>query len=184
MVKKISIVILFLSFMQIVFAQNPKYFTRNAVITFNSDAPIEKIHAENKLVNCILNTQTNDLAIKVVMKSFAFEKQAMQDHFNNDYVESDKFPNATFEGKISNAIDYTKNGKYTITVDGKLTIHGVTKTIKQTGTIEINTGKITAKSKFTIKLSDYGVIVPNDFVKKISNIVEIDINAVMTPYVR
>ena len=170
--------------MQILFAQNTKYFTRNAVVSFASDAPIEKIHSSNKQANCILNTQTKNIALKIVMKNFEFEKQGMYDHFNDTYVESDKFPNATFEGKISTAIDYTKNGKYTVTVDGKLTIHGVAKAVKQTGTIEINTGKITAKSKFSIKLSDYGVIVKNDYIKKISNLVDIDINAVMTPYVR
>ena len=108
----------------------------------------------------------------------------MADHFNDDYLQSDKFPNATFEGKIANTIDYSKNGKYDISVDGKLTIHGVTKALKQKGTIEIKNGKITAKSTFSILLSDYGITVPNDYLKKISNTVELKIDAVMTPYVR
>ena len=103
---------------------------------------------------------------------------------NNDYLNSDKFPNATFEGKVTTPVDYKKNGKYNVTVDGKLTIHGVTKQVKQSGIIEVSAGKIVARSKFSILLSDYGVIVPNDYLKKISNTVDIDINAVMTPYVR
>ncbi len=117
-------------------------------------------------------------------KAFEFEKQAMQDHFNNDYLQSDKFPNATFDGKINTVLDYKKNGKYDVVVDGKLTIHGVSNPVKQTGTIEISNGKIIVKSKFSIKLSDYGIKVPNDYLKKISNSVAIDINAVLAPYVR
>jgi polyisoprenoid-binding protein YceI len=185
MIKKIIITLLITyASSSTMFAQSPKFFTRNGVVSFTSDAPIEKIEAVNKQVNCILNTQTSDIAFKIVVKSFDFEKQAMADHFNNDYLHSDKFPNATFDGKITTPIDYTKNGKYTVTVEGKLTIHGVTNNVKQTGTIEIKDGKITAKSKFSVKLSDYKVIVPTDYVAKISNIVNIDINAVMTPYVR
>lgn len=182
--KKIKLLSIVLFFINTLVAQNNKYFTRNATITFVSAAPMEKISSKNSQVNCILNTQTNDLAFKVVVKSFEFEKQAMADHFNDDYLQSDKFPNATFEGKIANTIDYSKNGKFDITVDGKLTIHGVTKALKQKGTIEIKNGKITAKSTFSILLSDYGITVPNDYLKKISNTVELKIDAVMTPYVR
>jgi hypothetical protein len=182
--KKVQFFVLMLFIMNTLFAQNNKYFTRNGSITFTSAAPMEKIISKNSQVNCILNTQTNDIAFKVVVKSFEFEKQAMADHFNNDYLQSDKFPNATFEGKITNTIDYTKNGKYDVTVDGKLTIHGVAKAMKQKGTIEIKDGKIVAKSKFTILLSDYGITVPNDYLKKISNTVELNIEAAMTPYVR
>lgn len=170
--------------LQTVFAQGEKYFTRNAAVTFTSVAPVEKIISSNKVANCILNTQTGDLALKVVVKSFEFDKQAMADHFNNDYLNSDKFPNATFDGKITTPVNYTKNGKYEVVVEGKLTIHGITKPVKQSGTIEVNASKITAKSKFTIKLSDYGIIVPNDYLKKISNTVDIEVNASMTPYVR
>lgn len=166
------------------FGQTEKYFTRNASITFTSEAPMEKIVSYNKSSNCILSTQTNDIAFKVVIKSFEFEKQAMQDHFNNDYLQSDKFPNATFDGKINTVLDYKKNGKYDVVVDGKLTIHGVSNPVKQSGTIEISNGKIIVKSKFSIKLSDYGIKVPNDYLKKISNSVAIDINAVLAPYVR
>jgi hypothetical protein len=182
--KKIKLLLIVFFAINTLFAQNNKYFTRNASITFTSAAAMEKIVSKNSQVNCILNTQTNDLALKVVIKSFEFEKQAMADHFYNDYLQSDKFPNATFEGKITNTIDYAKNGKYDIMVDGKLTIHGVTKPTKQKAIIEIKDGKITTKSSFSIQLSDFGITVPNDYLKKISNTVELKIDAVMTPYVR
>jgi hypothetical protein len=181
---KYTITLVSLLTLNVAFAQTEKYFTRNANITFTSEAPMEKIVSSNKSSNCIINTQTNDIAFKVVIKSFEFEKQAMQDHFNNDYLQSDKYPNATFEGKIITILDYKKNGKYDVITEGKLTIHGVSNPVKQSGIIEISNGKITLKSTFNIKLSDYGIKVPNDYLKKISNSVAIDINAVLAPYVR
>lgn len=165
------------------FAQT-KYFTRNGVISFISDAPMEKIHGDNKQVNVILNPQTNEVAYKVVMKSFLFEKQAMTDHFNNDYLETDKLPNATFTGKIVDKIDFTKNGTYDVTVEGKLTIHGVTHDVKQKGKLIIADGKMITKGTINILLSDYGVKVPNNYFKKINNNVVINIDATLTPYQR
>lgn len=176
--------ILLLMFVFSVQAYAQKYYSSNATITFVSDAPIEKIESVNKQVTCLLNTATNDVAFKVIMKSFQFEKQGIYDHFNTDYVHSDKYPNANFQGKITNVIDYTKNGSYNVTVSGKLTIHGVTKEVSQNGTVVVANDKITLKSKFSILLSDYNVIVPNDFIKKISNKVEITVDAVLTPYNR
>ncbi len=176
--------ITFLLLTQVLFAQAEKYFTRNATITFTSVAPIENIISSNKFSNCILNTQTGDLVLKAIIKSFEFENQAMLEHFNNDYLNSDKFPNAIFEGKIITPIDYKKNGTYDVVVKGNLTIHGITKAVKQLGIIKITNEKILATSKFSIQLSDYGVIVPNNYLKKISNTVDLDINATMTPYVR
>lgn len=166
------------------FAQGEKYFTRNAVISFTSVTPVEKIKSTNKQVNCILNTKTGDMAFKAVVKSFEFDKQGMYDHFNDTYLESDKYPNATFEGKITTPVNYGENGKSNISFEGKLTIHGKTNPVKHTGIIEVNSGKIVAKSLITIKLADYGISVPNDYIKKISNTVDINIDAVMTPYAR
>lgn len=161
-----------------------KYYTSSGVITFTSEAPMEKIISSNKQVTALLNTATKEVAFKVLMKSFKFDKQGMYDHFNRDYTESDKFPNAMFEGKITDAVDLTKNGTYNSTVDGKLTIHGVSKLVKQSGTIEVAEGKITLKSTFNIQLSDYGIKVPSDFIKRISNTVQVSVNTVLTPYVR
>lgn len=182
--KKLLIFITIVITLQQAEAQNGTYFTRNAIINFTSVAPVEKITSGNKQVNCILNTQTNDLAFKVIVKNFDFDKQGMYDHFNDDYLESNKFPNATFEGKIITPVNYSKNGKYAVVVEGKLTIHGVSNTVKENGTITVSSGKITAVSTFSINLSNYGIIVPNNYIKKISNKVDLNIAATMTPYVR
>lgn len=161
-----------------------KYYSNSGNITFTSEAPVEKIVSLNKQVTCMLNTATKDIAFKVLMKSFEFEKQGMYDHFNQEYLETDKFPNATFLGKVTDNIDLSKNGSYMVTVDGTLTIHGVAKAIRQTGKIEVADGKISLKAGFSIQLSDYGIQVPNNYVKRLSNTVQLSVNAVLSPYVR
>ena len=158
-----------------------RYITKTGTIRFFSDAPLEKIEAVNRQVNAALDIASGDFVFKVVMKSFIFEKALMQEHFNENYVESDKYPNADFKGKITNLKDIRvdKDGSYPVTVEGKLTIHGTTKDVKHPGTLEVKGGKITGKSKFTIALSDYGITIPGAVVKNISNTQEITVEVVL-----
>lgn len=171
---KIAIVLLMIS--GSVFGQ--KYITKNGIITFFSDAPSEKIEGHNNQVNTAMDISTGDLVFKVLMKSFEFENALMQEHFNENYVESDKFPNATFKGKVTNLIEinFTKNGKYKAMVEGDLTIHGVTKKVKQTGTFEIKDGKILTNAKFSIAIKDYNIKIPNTVLKNIAENVDITVN--------
>jgi len=162
-----------------VFAQ--KYITKNGKITFYSDASAEKIEGINNQVNTALDITSGDLVFRVLMKSFEFEKALMQEHFNENYVESDKYPNATFKGKVTNLseINFTKNGKYKAMVEGDLTIHGVTKKVKQPGSFEVKDGKIIAYAKFTIALKDYEVKIPNTVLKNIAEIVDVTVNVTL-----
>jgi polyisoprenoid-binding protein YceI len=161
------------------FAQ--KYITKTGYIRFYSAGEIEKIEAINRQVNAAFDQSTGDLVFKVLMKSFVFEKALMQDHFNENYVESDKYPNATFAGKVVNMkdISFGKDGVYNITVQGKLTIKGVAKDVKQTGTFEVKDGKILGKAKFNILLSDYSISIPSAVSRNISNNVEITVDIVL-----
>ena len=158
------------------------YLTKNGIIRFYSDAPLEKIEAVNQQVNTALLVPTGDFFFKVLIKSFNFEKAMMQEHFNANYLESDKYPEATFLGKITNIkeINFTKDGIYPATVDGKLTIHGQTQLVKQNGTIEIKNGAATAKAKFNILLSDYNISVANSLVDKIAKSIEVTVEMRMT----
>jgi polyisoprenoid-binding protein YceI len=155
-----------------------KFITKNGYIKFYSETPMEKIEAHNRQVNSALDITTGDFVFKVLIKSFEFEKALMQEHFNENYMESDKFPDATFTGKITNlsSIDFSKDGKYDAEIEGDLKIHGETKKVKEKGTFEVSGGKITGKSVFMVHLADYKIKIPNTVVNNISEDVQITVD--------
>jgi polyisoprenoid-binding protein YceI len=157
-----------------------KYITRTGHVSFFSDAPLEDITADNHQVTAIQKT-TGEVAYKVPIKSFEFTKALMQEHFNENYMESDKFPEATFSGAIEDLtkVDFTKSGTYKITVKGKLTIHGVTKEVSVPGEVivDIAGGKVTNKTTFNVVLKDYGI--KNDKANQIADTIAITVNAEM-----
>jgi hypothetical protein len=158
------------------------FVTKTGMIRFYSQAPLEKIEAVNRQVNAAMVTQTGDFVFRVLIKSFNFEKAMMQEHFNENYMESDKYPEATFLGKITNIkdINFAKEGSYPAVVEGKLTIHGQTQVVKQNGTIEVKRDAATAKAKFSILLADYKISIPNTVVNNISKSIEITVEVMMT----
>jgi hypothetical protein len=158
--------------------QAQKYITKNGHIRFFSSTSVEDIEAHNRQVNSALDQQTGDFVFKVLMKSFQFEKALMQEHFNENYVESDKFPNASFVGKVLNIkdIDFAKNGTYNAAVEGDLTIKGVTKKVSEKGTFEVKDGKVNGKSTFNVLLSDYDIKIPNTVASNISKSIQIDVD--------
>ena len=173
---------IFIFLLTVTFTVNAqKFLTKNGNIRFFSDAPLEKIEAGNRQVNAALDVATGDFIFKVLMKSFEFEKALMQEHFNENYVESDKFPNATLLAKITNIkeVNLSKDAVYPVNVEGKLTIHGVTKAVKETGTLEVKQGKIIGKSKFRILLPDYKIDIPGAVMKNISKTVEISVEVTL-----
>lgn len=160
---------------------NQTYITRNGNISFSSYTALEDIKAENNEAVSVLNAATGDLEFKVAVKSFHFEKAAMEDHFNDDdYMASGKYPKAGFKGKIANisSVDFSKDGVYNITANGDLTIRDVTKPITASGTITVKGGNITIASTFTIKRKDYNVIGEAFVQKKISEDIQVTINCV------
>ncbi|MGC8864895.1 MAG: YceI family protein [Bacteroidales bacterium] len=162
-------------------AEAQKYITKTGKIRFFSDAPMEKIEAVNNQVNAALDIATGDMVFKVLIKSFVFEKALMQEHFNENYMESDKFPNSTFKGKVTNIseMDFSKDGKYNAQVEGTLTIHGVSQPIKTTGVLESKNGKIHGTSVFTIKVRDYDIKIPSAVVKNIAETLEITVDVIL-----
>jgi polyisoprenoid-binding protein YceI len=151
-----------------------KYMTRTGHISFLSEAPKEKIEAHNYQVSSIL-TLTGDLVFKVPIKSFEFKQALMQDHFNENYMESDKFPQASFKGKILNMdkVDLKKDGKQTVDVEGDLTIHGVTKKVSAKATLEVKGGKINASATFPVTLKDYNIAIPGMAKEKLAETVQV-----------
>jgi len=162
-------------------AQAQRYVTKNGFIKFYSDAPLEKIEAINRQVNAAIDISTGDFVFKVLMKSFVFQKALMQEHFNENYVESDKFPEATFIGKVTNLkdINFSKEGVYNADVEGKLTIHNETKNILAKGTFEVKQDKLLGNAKFNLVVADYKIKIPNTVVNNIGKTVEVTVELTM-----
>jgi polyisoprenoid-binding protein YceI len=160
-----------------------KYFTKSGKIVFFSKTSLENIEATNKSTAAIIDTKTGDAQFAVLMKSFEFKKVQMQEHFNKDYIESDKFPKAEFKGQITNnnEIKYTTDGTYPAKVKGKLTIHGVPKDVETTGTITVKSGKIAVSSSFNVQLPDYNIKVPGIQRSQISDNIKITVDCSLEP---
>ncbi|MBL7918288.1 MAG: YceI family protein [Bacteroidia bacterium] len=151
-------------------------------ITFFSAAPLEDITATNKGGIIVYNSVTNEIQIRVSVISFKFKNSLMEEHFNENYMETEKFPNAMFKGKINEAVDLTKDGETKITVTGKMEIHGETKEETYEGTITKKGNELTIKTKFKIKIVDYKIKVPSMYVKNIAEVVDVDVYSVLEPF--
>jgi len=175
---RINPIILVLALMTTVPAMAQKFITKTGYIKFYSSAPLEKIEAQNRQVNSALDLATGGFVFKVLMRSFEFEKALMQEHFNENYVESDKYPSATFVGKVTNLkdIDISKDGVYDASVEGKLTLHGVTRDIREKGTFEMRQGKLIGRSKFNLTVADFNITIPGNVGNNIAKTVEVTVD--------
>ena len=166
--------ILLLTLLVIGFQSRAQLFmTTNGEVSIFSKTPMENIDAVNKSVSSIINTATNEVAVQMRITNFVFPNKLMQEHFNENYLESEKFPSATFKGKIKETVDLTVAGTYPITASGTATIHGVTRPIDLKGTI-ISTGTSLALTcAFEVKLVDYKVDIPKIVFAKIAEVIKV-----------
>ena len=173
--KGITVILLCLSLVLTANAQ--KYMTRNGYIGFFSGTPIEDIKADNNQVASVIDISTGEIVFQVLIKSFKFAKALMEEHFNENYLESEKFPKSTFKGKISNlaAVDFSKPGQYEVIVEGDLNIHDVTNKVSVTGSIEVIPGGINANSKFNVVPEDYKIKIPAIVRENIAKIIEVTV---------
>lgn len=158
-----------------------KYSTRSGYVRFFSKAPLENIEATTHQASCIADITTGEVLAKLLIMSFEFEKALMQEHFNENYMESDKFPQAQLKAKISNTFDYTKKEKQEVVLVGDLTIHGVTKTVTIKGNITPNGEKYEATSVFIIKPADYNIKIPKTVANNIAKEIEVSLKFDMEP---
>jgi polyisoprenoid-binding protein YceI len=139
-----------------------KYFTRTGNISFFSATPFEDIEAHNQQVGAAVDVQSGQVAFTVPMKEFKFPKSLMQTHFNENYVESEKYPKANFNGRLVSfqptVLDAA--GPHAVQVEGDLTIHGVTKRVRVPGTLEKQGNRLLVKSKFAVASADYNIEIP------------------------
>ena len=160
-----------------------KYLTKNGFIGFYSHTPLEEIKADNNQVVSALDTSTGEMVFQALIKSFHFDRALMEEHFNENYMESDKIPKSVFKGKITNLsdVDFSKPGTYNVTVEGDLTIHDVTNKISSKGTIEVVDGGINANSKFNVVPEDYKITIPGVVRDKIDKTLEVTVTMKYTP---
>jgi hypothetical protein len=164
-------------------ANAQKYMTKNGFIGFFGHTPMEDIKADNNQVASILDVSTGELVFQVLVKSFHFDRALMEEHFNENYMESDKKPKSGFKGKITNlsSVDLKKNGVYEVTVEGDLTIHDVTNKISTKGTLEVISGGINANSRFNIVPEEYKINIPGIVREKIAKSLEVTVTMKYTP---
>lgn len=175
MKKSLLISILLLS--AISFAQD-KIITKNGKVSFEASVPaFEEVKAKNEGVTCVINTKTGEIASLTLVKGFRFKVALMEEHFNENYIESDKFPKSTFKGKIE-SFDYSKlteAGK-DYTIKGKLELHGKTKDISITANIKKTKDGVVLVSNFTVNSDDFGIEIPSVVSKKVSKKVNIKLD--------
>lgn len=174
--KKITSLLLCFFIGTIAFSQ--KMMTRVGEIKFDATVPNEvEIIGTNKTVSCILDQSTGDFVALALVKAFKFKAPLMEEHFNENYMESSQYPKATFKGKIINfAASKLSSAKSTYDLEGDLTIHGVTKKIKTKITLSQSGTNIIATSNFTVKADDYKIEIPSLVKEKFAENIKIGIN--------
>ncbi len=158
------------------------YATEKGVISFFAEAPVADVDARNENVGVELNTSTHELTFNVKMADFVFSNRKMGRDADKKYLERERFPAASFKGKIQANIDYDKSGKYPATVTGTLKVHGKGKEITETGTISVQDNKITLQSVFNVALMDFGIETPQILGKEMTaGKVRVEVNATLSP---
>ncbi|HEY6162517.1 MAG TPA: YceI family protein [Bacteroidia bacterium] len=134
--------------------------SEKGTVSFYSTAPLENIDATSQDLVSVLDASTGEIVFSVAMKSLAFKNKKMQEDFNENFMESEKYPKASYKGKINEKIDLSKDGNYKVTSTGTLTIHGVSKQRTDTTTLVVKNGKATLKGQFWVHVADYQIKIP------------------------
>jgi hypothetical protein len=152
--------------------------SRNGEISFFSSTPMEDISAVNRKVTSVYVPSTGAIEFAALIKAFEFEKALMQEHFNENYMESNAFPKAVFKGKLIAGAhdDPTKAGTHEVSAEGDLTIHGITQHVREKAQLEVAAdGTIKARSDFALKPEDYGITIPGVVRAKIAEQVQVKV---------
>lgn len=180
---KLSILTLCLaiSFMNMDFATSI-YLTKSGSVSFVSEAPLEEIEASNQQVGAVLDVAKRSVVFQVPITGFKGFNSALQlEHFNENYMETDNYPKATFKGKIIEDIDFTKPGTHKVRAKGMLSIHGEEKERIIPGTIKISSSSIAITTTFDVALADHNITIPRIVTQKIAEVVQVDMNVSLKP---
>jgi polyisoprenoid-binding protein YceI len=176
MKKLLTAILLFVFLIRPAISRSQVYSTRTGFIGFYSSTSLEDIKAENNQAYAAIDLGKKQLALAVLLKGFTFTKELMQEHFNENYVESDKYPKASFTGSFTGDVNPTTDGAYKITVSGNLTLHNVTKSISAPATIEVKNGHLIGNTEFKVKPEDFNISIPGVVRDKIDKDITIKVN--------
>ncbi len=160
------------------------YTSVSSEIKFFSSTPLEDIEAVNTKSQSLMNVETKEVAVKIPVKSFVFPNGLMQEHFNENYLESEKFPYATFKGKINEPLDFAKPGVYDVSATGKLNIHGIERDQTLKGKLTVQPGKMNLDAAFEVLLADHKIQVPKVVFMKIAEKIAVAVKFSYQPYER
>ena len=163
-------------------AGGDSYVCKNAKVSIFSKAPLEDISALSGKAVSVYNPATGELVFSVPVRSFVFEKSLMQEHFNENYMESDKYPNASFKGKILDKVDVSKDGTYTVKAAGVLDVHGIKQNRTIEGKVQVNKGAVKLSSEFIVKCKDHQIDVPRLVFQKIAENIQVKVAADYSRY--
>jgi hypothetical protein len=156
-----------------------KFMTRTGTVNFVAEGPVkDDVKATNNQAACVLDGATGEVVFQIAIKSFVFKKALMQEHFNENYMESHKYPKAVLKGKVMDfaKIDLSKDGKHNIEVVGEMEMHGVKKQVREKGMLEVKGGKIILHSDFKVTLADYEIAIPKIVEDKIAKVADVSLH--------
>lgn len=158
------------------------YMADTARVSFFSKTSAEDIDAANTTCKPIMSISTGEFDVSLINTAFEFPKPLMKEHFNEDYMESAKYPKTVFTGKISGSVDYFDDGTYNVSVTGTMDMHGVKKQITVPGTITVKNGVFFVYAKFNVKIADYNIKLPSFLSINVADNVDVTVKATMKPY--
>lgn len=179
--RKIYFLLIVVSLSHTAFTQSV-FIADSGQVSFFSSAPLEDIKAVSNQVNSMINITNGEVAFMIPMRSFKFAKALMQEHFNEKFIESEKYPHASFKGRINEKIDLTKKGVVSVTATGKLTIHGVERDVSEQGELEVLDATLILRTKFMAAVADYKIEIPQLLFNNIADTVEVKLSAIYYPY--
>jgi len=168
----------FLLFNMITALGQSKYMTKSGSMSFEASQPtFEPIEATHSAVSALLNAETGELAVLALVRGFRFPLALMEEHFNENYIESHQYPKTSFKGSITDFDKYTLSEQpQTVKLTGELSMHGVTKPINVSATVTQTDERITLASSFSVKTSDFGIEIPSLVRKQIDENVQIQVS--------
>jgi len=159
------------------------YTCTKGKIHFFSSSPLEDIEATSNTAGCAFNTQTKKVFVKIQQTSFVFKDKLMQEHFNENYMESEQYPSAMLDMVIVETIDYTKDGVYDVTLKGTLEMHGVKQEREIKGKLTVKNGApVLATAVFDVKLVDHKIKIPKAVMMNIAEMIKVDVEFVLEKY--